>query len=131
MRKKQRDNTFSCCNTPSVAARVIAAEFSLELTKLGVRKLVQGHFVRAHNFAEHIDLAESNLADHVDELAKLNLPVAARVDFLDQRNDLLWRQVLTEVLERRGDLGLVNAVDAASSEFNKVDGERGAVCGKR
>ena len=115
---------------PSVSARVIAAEFSLEHTELGVRELVHGQFVRADHLAQHIDLAETDLADHVDELAKLNLPVAIRVDFLDQRSDLLWRQVFTEVLERRSDLGGVNAVNAASSGFNKFDGERGEVCGK-
>jgi hypothetical protein len=40
------------------------------------------------------------------------LAVAARVNFLDERSDLLWREVLTEVLERRGDLGGVDAVKA-------------------
>jgi hypothetical protein len=98
---------------PSVTARVIAAELSLELSKLGVRKLVRRHFGRAHNLAKHIDLAKANLADHVDEFAEFNLTIVARVDFLDERGDLLRRRVLSKVLERRGDLGRVNTGDAA------------------
>ncbi len=100
---------FFTVDTPSIAARVIVAEFSLELAKLGVRELVQGHLVRADNLAQHVDFAETDLADHVDELAKLDGSVAARIHFLDERCHLLGRQVLSKVLERRSDLGRVNA----------------------
>ena len=93
---------------PSVATRVIRAKLRLELTKLGIGELVSRHLVRAHNLAQHIDLAETNLTDHVDEFAKFNLAIAARVDLLDELGHLLWRQILVEMFERNGDLGSVN-----------------------
>ena len=98
-------------NTPSIAARVIIAEFNLQLSKLSVRKLVQGHLGRADKFAQRVGLAETNLTDHINELAKFDLAIAARVHFLDQIGDLLLRLVFAQMLERNGDLGSVNTVD--------------------
>ena len=104
---------------PSVAARVIAAEFSLEHAEFGIRKLVRRHLVRADNLAQHIDLAEADLANHVDELSEFNLTVAARIDLFDQTGDLFCRQILSKVLESRSDLGRVNAVEASSVETKR------------
>jgi hypothetical protein len=56
------------------------------------------------------------------------LAVTARIDFLDQRTDLLWREVFTEVLQRRGDLGGVDAVKAVPRKFDTSDDETGTVC---
>ncbi len=82
-------NVFLAIGAPSVAARVVIAELNLELSQLGVRELVQRHFRRADKLAESIGLAETNLTNHVDELAKLDLAIAARIDLFDELCDLL------------------------------------------
>jgi hypothetical protein len=117
--KKKQDGTFKT-DIPSVAARVIAAKFSLEHTELGIGELVHGQLARADHLAEHINLAKADLADHVDKFAEFDLSVAIRIDFLDERSDLLWREVLTEVLERRGDLGLVDAVNGQNNRIQYI-----------
>jgi hypothetical protein len=99
-------------NEPSVATSVIRAELGRKLHKLGVRELVRRYLVRAHNLAQHVDLAETDLTDHVNEFAKLDLSVAARIDLFDQTGDLLGRQILSELLERSGDFGRINAENA-------------------
>jgi hypothetical protein len=95
-------------NTPAVTARVVIAEFNLQLCKLSVRELVQGHLGRTDKLAQCVRFAETNLTDHVDELAKFNLAIAARIHFLDQIQNLLLRLVFAQMLQRNSDLGSVD-----------------------
>ena len=97
-------------NEPSITARVIRPKLGLELSKLGIRELVRRNLVRTHNLAQHADLAQTDLTDHVNEFTEFDLTIAARVDFLDELGHLLGRQILIEMLERSGDLGGINAV---------------------
>ena len=81
---------FWCETVPSVAARVKQRKLEFELFQLGVGKLERRHFRRAQDFAQLARFgAETNLPNHVDELAKLDLAIAARIDLFDQLCDLL------------------------------------------
>ncbi len=94
---------------PAIAARIIRPKLSRQLHKFCVRELVRRYLVRAHNLAQHIDLAEADLTNHVDELTKLDLAIAACVDFLDETDDLFGRQILSKLLQSSGDLSRINA----------------------